>query len=139
MTGLSLGIFKAFEKIEPDLKFSAYTSRFTPLPRLQSSILDAQSKDTSQNLQKPVGRRGRFTCHNDFGLAGIQRDNLVDTVKIVGALLTTEGRLMVVSKKAAPEISTKMTAVPTVSFVGSYSALSVRRLIWSRLSQINPI
>ncbi|MEN9657544.1 MAG: hypothetical protein RL571_1009 [Pseudomonadota bacterium] len=73
--------------------------------------VDAQAKNTSQNLQKLVNGRGRFIYHNDFALADeIKRDNLGDKVKILPVQMTTEYRVMIVSKKAAPEIKSKLTA-----------------------------
>jgi ABC-type amino acid transport substrate-binding protein len=72
---------------------------------------DTQAKDTSQNLQKLIGGRGRFVLHNDFALVDeIKRDNLGDKVKLLTGTFATEGRFMVISKKASPELKAKINA-----------------------------
>lgn len=88
---------------------------------VQADILAAQpgikadtgAKDTSANLKKLVEGRGRFIFHNDFALVDeIKRDNLGDKVKILPAQFKTDedGRYIVVSKKASPELTQKLTA-----------------------------
>lgn len=189
ITGLCIDIFKAIERVDPDLKFSS-SSSFTPLPRIELGLqdgtldafcgladtkqrrekldfvetplytthlvlaarkdekadpktfdeikklgddavvmvvmltaqaemasaqqglkVDAQSRDTSQNLQKLVGGRGRFVLHNDFALVDeIKRDNLGDKVKLLSGEFAKEGRFMVMSKQASPELKKKLTA-----------------------------
>jgi glutamate/aspartate transport system substrate-binding protein len=189
MTGLCVDIFKAIERVEPDLKI-AVPGSFTPLPRIEASLqdgsldvmcgladtkgrrekfdiletslytthlvlagrkdekaepktfdeikklgddavvltvtqtaqadmaaaqpglkVDSAAKDTSQNLQKLIGGRGRFILHNDFALVDeIKRDNVGDKVKLLPGQFATEGRFMIVSKKAAPELKSKLNA-----------------------------
>ena len=61
------------------------------------------------NLKKLLEGRGRFVYHNDFALVDeIKRDNLVGKVKLFPAHFVTEGRYMVVSKKAAPGVRDKL-------------------------------
>lgn len=189
MSGLCIDIFRAIEKVEPDLKF-AELKDFTPLPRIEASMLegdmdafcglaktaarqaqfdfidtplytthsvlaarvdekadiktfddirklgddaivmvvtktvhaevlaaqtgikvDSGAKDTSVNLKKLLEGRGRFVYHNDFALVDeIKRDNLGDKIKLLPAQFATEGRYMVVSKKALPATRQKLTA-----------------------------
>ncbi len=189
MSGLCIDVFKAIERVEPDLKFSE-TKDFTPLARIEASMIDgdmdafcglaktasrqaqfdfidtplytthsvlaarmddkadirsfddirklgdagvmlvvtktvhaevlaaqgglkidAGAKDTSVNLKKLLDGRGRFVYHNDFALVDeIKRDNLGDKVKLLAAQFATEGRYMVVSKKATPAVKQKLTA-----------------------------
>ena len=73
--------------------------------------VDSGARDTSVNLKKLLEGRGRFVYHNDFALIDeIKRDNLSDKVKLLSAQFATEGRFMVVSKKAAPALRQKLTA-----------------------------
>jgi len=73
--------------------------------------VDSGARDTSVNLKKLLEGRGRFVYHNDFALVDeIKRDNLSDKVKLLSAQFATEGRFMVVSKKAAPALRQKLTA-----------------------------
>jgi polar amino acid transport system substrate-binding protein len=189
MSGLCIDVFKAIERVEPDLKFSDMKD-FTPLARIEASMaegeldvfcglaktatrqaqldfietpiytthsvlaarmddktdiktfddirklgengvllvvtktvhaevlaaqgglkVDAGAKDTSVNLKKLLDGKGRFIYHNDFALVDeIKRDNLGDKVKLLPAQFATEGRFMVLSKKAAPAIKVKLTA-----------------------------
>lgn len=72
---------------------------------------DTGGKDTSANLKKLVEGRGRFVLHNDFALADeIKRDKLDGKVKLLSHQFATEGRYLVLSKKAKPEIKAKLTA-----------------------------
>lgn len=73
--------------------------------------VDSAAKDTSQNLQKLILKRGRFILHNDFALVDeIKRDKLGDKVKLLSGEFSKEGRFFVISKKADSTLKKKLKA-----------------------------
>lgn len=58
MTGLCIDIFKAIERVDPDLKFPAMTG-FIPLPRVEASMLEG-TLDVACGLAANKTRREKF-------------------------------------------------------------------------------
>src|SRR5689334_18894195 len=58
ITGLCIDIFKALERTDPDLKFSALTS-FTPLPRTESQLAEG-TLDVICGLASTKERKEKF-------------------------------------------------------------------------------
>jgi len=58
VSGLCVDVFRAIERVDPDLKFSALTN-FMPLPRIEASMVEG-SLDAFCGLAKTQDRLGKF-------------------------------------------------------------------------------
>lgn len=65
--------------------------------------------NTSENFRLLLLGRGRFIFHSDFALMDeIKRDQVGDQIKLLPVKFLTEGRYLVISKKATPVLREKL-------------------------------
>lgn len=66
-------------------------------------------RNLTDTLNMLIRGRGRFVFHSDIALKDeIKRYKLEDKIKLLPTQFATEGRYLVVSKKAAPEVKEKL-------------------------------